>query len=199
MSMNGSSDRRVRRTQRSLQGALSQLMEEKPYQKIRVNEIAQRAEVSRPTFYLHYETKDDLLLSLFDALFAEFQEVSNRGFEQGHFGVERFTVLLFQHMEKNAGRLRVLMEAGVEPLVQKRMAKIITDVMKKHRAAASLPMKNGQLVPYMIDFLTAGMLALLKRWLRDNSPIAFETLGLLMGNVGEALEISAERLPEIKT
>ena len=39
--------------------------------KIRVGEITKRAQVSRQTFYLHYESKDELLVSLFDDVFSE--------------------------------------------------------------------------------------------------------------------------------
>ena len=41
--------------------ALLLLLEKKDYQYITVKEICQKAGVNRSTFYLHYETKDDLL------------------------------------------------------------------------------------------------------------------------------------------
>jgi AcrR family transcriptional regulator len=56
-------DRRVARTQRSLTEALFSLMQSKGYDRITVQDIIDRADVGRSTFYAHYETKDDLLLS----------------------------------------------------------------------------------------------------------------------------------------
>lgn len=41
--------------------ALLLLLEKKDYQYITVKEICQKAGVNRSTFYLHYETMDDLL------------------------------------------------------------------------------------------------------------------------------------------
>lgn len=58
-------DPRVARTKKWLKNALLELIEEKEYKKIAVSEITDRAELSRPTFYLHYKTKDDLLLDIF--------------------------------------------------------------------------------------------------------------------------------------
>ena len=56
-------DRRSRRTREVLGDALVGLMHEKPFQKIRVNEVLDRAEVGRSTFYSHYRDKEDLFLS----------------------------------------------------------------------------------------------------------------------------------------
>jgi AcrR family transcriptional regulator len=56
-------DRRSQRTREVLGDALLGLMHEKPFQKIRVNEVLDRAEVGRSTFYSHYRDKEDLFLS----------------------------------------------------------------------------------------------------------------------------------------
>jgi len=61
-------DRRVQRTRQLLQDALVSLILEKGYQKITIQEIIDRANVGRSTFYSHYRDKDDLLLSGFDEL-----------------------------------------------------------------------------------------------------------------------------------
>jgi len=55
-------DRRVNRTRSALRSALLDLLDEKSYDAITVEEITARADVSRPTFYLHYKDKDDLLV-----------------------------------------------------------------------------------------------------------------------------------------
>ena len=54
-------DRRVRRTLRLLQAALLELIEEKGFETITVEEIVARADVGRTTFYLHYTDKGHLL------------------------------------------------------------------------------------------------------------------------------------------
>src|SRR4051794_37293083 len=54
-------DRRSRRTRRTLGQALVDLMLEKRYDTITVQEIIDRANVGRSTFYAHYLDKEDLL------------------------------------------------------------------------------------------------------------------------------------------
>lgn len=56
-------DRRIARTQQLLSSALMELVVERGYNDITIQDIADRADVSRATFYLHYKDKDDLLFS----------------------------------------------------------------------------------------------------------------------------------------
>ncbi|MEE2033388.1 TetR/AcrR family transcriptional regulator [Rhodococcus chondri] len=55
-------DRRVRRTKELLHRALIELLLEKGYSRTTVQDILDRADVGRSTFYSHYRDKDDLLL-----------------------------------------------------------------------------------------------------------------------------------------
>lgn len=55
-------DRRVRRTKDMLRGALLALIKEKGYERITVQEIIDRADVGRSTFYAHFRDKEDLLV-----------------------------------------------------------------------------------------------------------------------------------------
>jgi AcrR family transcriptional regulator len=59
-------DRRVRRTRDRLGQALRKLMEERPLEKISVQDVIELAGVSRSAFYAHYDDKIDLLLSDMD-------------------------------------------------------------------------------------------------------------------------------------
>jgi AcrR family transcriptional regulator len=54
-------DRRTRRTRQLLRSALLSLLKEKRYDEISVQDIIERADVARSTFYMHYVDKDDLL------------------------------------------------------------------------------------------------------------------------------------------
>jgi len=59
-------DRRSQRTQQTLIEALLALLAVKHYDEISVNDIIERANVGRSTFYAHYQDKDDLLKSGFE-------------------------------------------------------------------------------------------------------------------------------------
>jgi len=57
-------DRRVQRTRRLLQDALVATVIEKGYEAATVQDIIDRADVGRSTFYAHFIDKDDLLMAI---------------------------------------------------------------------------------------------------------------------------------------
>jgi len=61
-------DRRVQRTRQALRTALLELIKEKGYDSISIEEITQHANIGRATFYLHYQDKEDLLLEQFSEM-----------------------------------------------------------------------------------------------------------------------------------
>ncbi|MFN8418851.1 MAG: TetR/AcrR family transcriptional regulator [Anaerolineae bacterium] len=61
-------DRRVQRTRKLLQAALMGLLAEQRFDKITVQDIIERANVGRTTFYAHFQSKEDLFLSGHDML-----------------------------------------------------------------------------------------------------------------------------------
>jgi AcrR family transcriptional regulator len=65
-------DRRVQRTRERLQKALIELISERRYDAITIQDIVDRANVGRTTFYLHYSSKDELFMSCHEAIVSEF-------------------------------------------------------------------------------------------------------------------------------
>ena len=65
-------DRRVQRTRELLHKALIELISERSYGAITIQDIVDRANVGRTTFYLHYSSKDDLFMSCHEAIVSEF-------------------------------------------------------------------------------------------------------------------------------
>lgn len=64
-------DRRTTRTRLALRQALRELVKEKSYAAITIEEITGRANVGRTTFYLHYRDKEDLFLEDFEKNLSE--------------------------------------------------------------------------------------------------------------------------------
>jgi AcrR family transcriptional regulator len=62
------SDRRVQRTRRTLREALIELILERGFETTSVQDVCERADVGRSTFYMHFADKEDLLLGGFEDL-----------------------------------------------------------------------------------------------------------------------------------
>jgi AcrR family transcriptional regulator len=67
-------DRRVQKTRKLLQDALIELVAEKGYESVTVQEILDKANVGRSTFYAHFQDKDQLLHSILDHLDELFEQ-----------------------------------------------------------------------------------------------------------------------------
>lgn len=68
-------DRRILKTQESLKKAVIELMAEKNFDDITIQDIADRTNVNRGTIYLHYQNKYDLLDKLIEAHISESREM----------------------------------------------------------------------------------------------------------------------------
>jgi len=65
-------DRRVQRTRNLLKEALKALILDEGYDSASIQDITEKANLGRATFYLHYKDKDELLADLMDQQISEF-------------------------------------------------------------------------------------------------------------------------------
>ena len=101
-------DRRVRRTRDRLGDALMQLLVEKPFDQITVQEVLDRARVSRATFYSHFRDKNDLFLSDSDEFFEGMAMALSR------FGCKSERVAPVQELFAHVAEVRPFYDALVE-------------------------------------------------------------------------------------
>ena len=64
-------DRRVARSRRALKEALTDLILERGYEAVTVQDVIDRADVGRSTFYAHFLDKDDLLDLILDEAYGQ--------------------------------------------------------------------------------------------------------------------------------
>ena len=62
-------DRRVAKTRKSIMQAFYVLLDKKKYCEITIQDIIDKADIGRSTFYAHFETKDELLHTMCKELF----------------------------------------------------------------------------------------------------------------------------------
>ncbi|GAC44234.1 TetR/AcrR family transcriptional regulator [Paenibacillus popilliae] len=75
--MNKKTDLRIIRSKNSIRRAFVELLNEKGYEAITIQDIADKAMINRNTFYLHYQNKPDLLNSCMDELLEEIKNTLN--------------------------------------------------------------------------------------------------------------------------
>ena len=103
-------DARVRRTRDALGDALVTLMQEKPFDTIKVQDVLDRANVSRSTFYTHYSDKDDLLMSDAEEFFEAISTALSQAGDKSDrvFPVQEF----FAHLANVQPFFKALVKSG---------------------------------------------------------------------------------------
>ena len=97
-------DRRINKTRKAVFSAFETLLTEKRYEQITVQDIIDRADIGRSTFYAHFETKDDLLKStcrnMFDHVFEDHpsSEISH-DFSAGYDSLKARLTHILYHLQ----------------------------------------------------------------------------------------------------
>lgn len=91
------SDIRIIKTKQNIEYAFINLLNEKEFKSITINNICQYALTSRSTFYLHYLDKYDLLDQLIKAQLSFFQEIVEQRFTELISGKFEETIVEFYH------------------------------------------------------------------------------------------------------
>jgi AcrR family transcriptional regulator len=164
-------DPRIRRTRLLLQQALGKLLEEKEFDKISVQDIADAATVNRATFYDHYTDKFDLLECMVGTRFGELLAARGVRFEGGCGSALRGMVLGvcdFVATAPGAECTRQLphMEAAVIAVVRK----MLLVGFEKH------PPTNGESPEMLAATLSWAMYGAAKEWVRTPGRVPSEEI-----------------------
>ncbi len=108
-------DRRKRRTRQALKSAFVSLVLEKGYEAVSIQDVADRADYNRGTFYNHFAGKEELLREIHDEFLRGFAAVLLEPY-RGMEGVDARRIypsalLLFEHIEKRKDEFRALLMA----------------------------------------------------------------------------------------
>lgn len=179
-------DLRVRRTNKMIIEAFIQLVEEKGYDQITVQDISQRAMINRATFYAHYKDKQDLYDTIFDFAIEAFTSVlSPKDLVQGNrLRVKQIEVLL-THIYKNIQRNRRFYLTIMDGAAMETLRKKIADILDEEYAHIFNRLKiteNDIEVPmdFIIEYMTSIFIGTLHWWLTTDSPMAPEDLAKLV-------------------
>lgn len=176
-------DRRKARTRRLLREALFALMLEKGYETITIEDITERADIGRTTFYLHYKDKEELLLESIEAIALELKEQIDRCMQDApadspHTATPtlrpRLAIsILLQHAAENARLYLPILRGEGTPRapahIRQLMHHISLEYFSRHLdPTPALP------VEALIAFFTSSLLGTLTWWLENNMPCSPE-------------------------
>lgn len=157
------SDRRIVRTSTQLKQALYALILEKPYERITVQDILDRANIGRSTFYAHFQDKDDLLLDNMPDNILTFDQDSDTLIPS--------LVPIFTHTQENYRLFRALISSKGITLVHresehKTMQSWLSHIEKMQAKGTKIPLPPAIIAQY----LTGAFTSLMRWWLDEGMP-----------------------------
>jgi AcrR family transcriptional regulator len=182
--------RRVARTKAAIEDALVQLILEHGYDRVAVEDITDRADLARATFYAHYPNKEAVLLSVFNRLAEDLmQRIAYQG---GPWNEVRRDAI--QSVYKHAAQMSDLYRACLSDARTRQAYLSILTQYAEQNFRDRLKALNRQPrvpVPVMARGFAGAHLAVLEAWLAgelqgDIEELARMTLDLLVAGTAWA-------------
>lgn len=173
----------MQRTQQLLRGALFSLIQEKGFEALSVQDIIDRANVGRATFYAHFDNKEDLLLSGFEGLRASLKTRQREALSGGRSVDERmfaFSHEMFAHANDHRDVFRAMVGKQSGAAVERLLHKMLADLVREE-AMALAPRGVASPVPTeaFVQFIAGGLFGLMKWWMDGKMRLSVEEVNSL--------------------
>ncbi len=153
------------------------LILEKKYESITVQEILDRADVGRSTFYLHFQDKDELLFSGFqylESFLESVQATSSTRLGKSYERMIRFSLPMFEHAQEYRRINRALLGSTAEAVVRRRIHSVLAGIVSRELGLELRNRKigNGPVSPELLaHFLVSTYVSVLTWWLNSKNPV----------------------------
>jgi len=166
-------DRRVQRTRHLLCQAMIDLILEQGYDAVSIQDITDRADVGRATFYLHYKDKEDLLLEVMESIVNAFEKRFEQIPPESWSKVEGAPVeQVFVYAAEHAALYRAIMNGQGGFNVSRRLHAIIARALQQESEAQVAQHKISPRAPleFLSNYFAGSLLSLVFWWLEYNQP-----------------------------
>ncbi len=157
------------RTASLMDEAFLLLLEEKDYEAITMKEICQRAGVNRTTFYLHYESVNDLLEETIEMINERFKQslASIRSDDPSRevLTSEKYLRPYLGFIKENMRAYRVIHQKDFLFRSQKTFESFYQSIFSPALTYFGVPEDEKK---YVFAFYTQGTVAIIGKWLEDN-------------------------------
>jgi AcrR family transcriptional regulator len=160
-------DRRVGKTRKALKEALTDLILEEGYEAVTVQDIIDRADVGRSTFYAHFIDKDDLLMAILADLKVPGPDTRSWTPDDPAFG---WTLELFRHFGSGRRLFKAVASSQSGALARRETTQRLEALA---RAELSRLRAAGTLDPFrletMVRFLVGTFIGFMDWWMREEN------------------------------
>ncbi|SIS70957.1 TetR/AcrR family transcriptional regulator [Alicyclobacillus vulcanalis] len=185
-------DRRVQKSRQAIRDAFVELMKEKDFDHITVQDISERANVSRKTFYLHFLDKYDLLDRIMEEAIREMDEFGQCVCDLDWVPA---TEHCFQYLADRYDFFGIMLTQAGAPYFRRRyvescMASFTREI---RRVVGRDPLPEEDAI---LQFVVNAYVGTVEWWLQQGMPYS---PSVMADRVGRMLEAVYDKLPALST
>ena len=177
----GNMDRRQKKSREAILKAFTTLLAEKKYNRIAVQEIIDRADVGRTTFYAHFETKDYLLKELCEELFGHIIDIA-MGLPHEHYHcenngeVDSVFLHLLRHLQENDSSILELLSSQNNEIFLRYFKSNLKEMIIKQYAEKGLLAQSSLPEDYVVNHIASSFVETVDWWLSHKMKESPETM-----------------------
>ncbi len=178
-------DRRIQKTRKLLHEALISLILEKDYRSITIQEIIDRANVGRSTFYTHFQDKDDLLTSevgnlreMLRAAQVKTPVASARPYEK----IIGFSLMMFEHAYEYRHVYKALIASEGGAVVIQHIPDMLADLIRdESKLEFEKRRKKDSEIPFelFVHFIASAFVSVISWWLDHKNLLPPKTINAI--------------------
>lgn len=158
-------NQRVAVTKRMLKEGLLRLLEKKPLEKIRINELCQESGINRATFYRHYETPRDVLGELELDIAGELLAGISKQQPQTMQEAQKIMEALCTHIYDHAEIFKVLFRCNSDEDMRRKLMVFYGQLLELREDEQQFANMDKETVMMIIAMLGGGCYCLLRYWI----------------------------------
>jgi len=176
-------DRRIQKTRKAIKKSFIELLNETNLGDMSVNDIAERADINRGTFYLHYEDKFDLFEKYANELLNELTSVirqSNQEKAENEVADNEMNtyVLFFKHFQAYDSFYKPILSFKGGPYFYRRFLEVIKDYyLQEYNNLLEYSEKKTPDKEILINFVAHAHLGIINNWLQKDMKETPEYMG----------------------
>lgn len=167
-------DLRVLKTRKAIKEAFLTLIQTKGYERITIQDIADKAMINRNTFYLHYVDKPDLMENLCHESIEELNACFNMGIkDQDIHAIDKEMFIssineMFKAIEANIVFFKTMLSQNGQSNFPIRLKEALKDFILSGAGDHNLKMKIG------LEYMISGLVDVICMWILDSEHLVVE-------------------------
>lgn len=160
-------DRRIGKSQEAIKKAVTELMSEKNFDDITIQDIADRADLNRGTIYLHYTDKYDLLDKMIEEHINNLRELCQSAaemtFQEGNY-------VWFDYFERHYLFFSTMLASKGAPYFRTRFLELVIQEYKPEVDATEAK-NQGLNEDVILQFFASAIVGAVEWWFKNGMPL----------------------------